>query len=47
MSMEGAKTMLALKNQRREPGQLTSGEMQVGTLEWIKNRPEYQHVIEY
>jgi hypothetical protein len=27
-------------------GRLTPGEMQVGTPEWMKNRPEYKHVID-
>jgi hypothetical protein len=29
----------------RERGSLKPGEMQVATPEWMKNRPEYKHVI--
>ncbi len=39
------KAMLALKHRSRERGPLKPGEMQVGTPEWMKNRPEYKHVI--
>jgi hypothetical protein len=38
-----AKAMLALKRRWRERKPLKPGEMQVGTPEWMKNRPEYRH----
>jgi hypothetical protein len=40
-----AKAMLLLKQRWIQRGPLKPGEMQVGTLEWMKNRPEYQRVI--
>ncbi len=39
-----AKAMLALKHQWRERGPLKPGEMQVGTPEWRKDRPECRRV---
>jgi hypothetical protein len=41
-----AKAMLALKHRWRARGPLKKGQMQVGTPDWMKNRPEYKHVIE-
>ena len=41
-----AKAMLMLKHRWRKRGPLKPGEMQVGTPEWMKDRPEYKHVIE-
>jgi hypothetical protein len=41
-----AKAMLALKHQWRERGPLKPGEMQVGTPEWMKDRPEYRRVTD-
>jgi hypothetical protein len=41
-----AKAMLMLKHRWRERGPLKPGEMQVGTPEWMKDRPEYKHVID-
>jgi hypothetical protein len=38
------KAMLALKHRWRERGPLKPGEMQVGTPDWMKDRPEYKHV---
>jgi hypothetical protein len=38
-----AKAMLALKHRWSERALLKPGEMQVGTPEWMKNRPEYKH----
>ncbi len=41
------KAMLALKHRSGERGRLKPGEMQVGTAECMKNRPEYKHVINW
>jgi hypothetical protein len=41
-----AEAMLALKHRWRERGPLKPGEMQVGTPQWMKDRPEYKHVID-
>jgi hypothetical protein len=41
-----AKAMLLLKQRWIQRGALKPGEMQVGTPEWMKDRPEYEHVIE-
>ncbi len=41
-----AKAMLSLKHRWRERGPLKPGEMQAGTPEWMKDRPEYRRVID-
>jgi hypothetical protein len=41
-----ARAMLALKHSWRERGPLKPGKMQVDTPEWMKNRPEYERVID-
>jgi hypothetical protein len=38
--------MLSLKHRWRERGPLKPREMQVGTPELMKDRPEYKHVID-
>jgi hypothetical protein len=38
--------MLMLKHRWRERGPLKPGEMQVETAEWMRDRPEYKHVID-
>jgi hypothetical protein len=38
--------MLLLKKRWLTRGPLKPGDMEVGTPEWMKNRPEYQRVID-
>jgi hypothetical protein len=40
-------TAANVKHRWRERGPLKPGEVQVGTPEWMKNRPEYKHFIDF